>query len=328
MGRIAFFYIIIGIFIVIFFILALWTIWLFREWRLLEIILKKFQNKDSLLFEEDSTISNISLKIRRKQKLISSLQETRQSKLVSELEQILNRASWQEEQAKKEKNQVMKLISDLSHQLKTPLANIILDTELLESDELKEEQRKEFLHHAKAQAARMQWLMQNLLKASRLENGMIQFQAENTGIKATIVKAVNAVYAQAREKKIEIFMEEFKDIVLFHNPKWTVEAMINVLENAVKYSKEKSKIKISMMEMDIYTRITIHDQGMGIPQTEYNKIFQRFYRGKQAQEEEGTGLGLYLAQLILQSEQGYLTVDSKLGKGSSFHFFLLNRNFR
>ncbi len=221
----------------------------------------------------------------------------------------------------------MKLISDLSHQLKTPLANIILDTELLESNGLKEEQRKEFLHHAKAQASRMQWLMQNLLKASRLENGMIQFQAENVGIKATIVKAVNAVYAQANEKKIEIFMEEFKDIVLFHNPKWTVEAMINVLENAVKYSKEKSKIKISIMEMDIYTRITIHDQGMGIPQTEYNKIFRRFYRGKQAQEEEGTGLGLYLAQLILQSEQGYLTVDSKLGKGSSFHFFLLNRKY-
>ena len=116
-----------------------------------------------------------------------------------------------------------------------------------------------------------------------------------------------------------------EDAILFHNPKWTAEAMANVLENAVKYSPQRSRIMISMEKMDIYTRITIRDQGPGIQETEYNKIFQRFYRGKQAQTEEGVGLGLYLAQLILQSEQGYLTVDSKLNQGSRFHFFLLNR---
>ena len=94
-----------------------------------------------------------------------------------------------------------------------------------------------------------------------------------------------------------------------------------MLENAVKYSLQGSRIMIIMDKMDIYTRITIRDQGFGIPETEYNKIFQRFYRGKQAQAEEGVGLGLYLAQLILQSKKVYLTVDSKLNQGSRFHFF-------
>lgn len=79
-----------------------------------------------------------------------------------------------------------------------------------------------------------------------------------------------------------------------------------------------------MEKMDIYTRITIKDQGPGIPETEYNKIFKRFYRTKQADTVEGTGLGLYLAQLIMQKEQGYITVDAKLNQGSQFHFFLLN----
>lgn len=296
-----------------FFILGLWTFWLFREWRLLENILERFQN------------SGDSAMVSYPKGNVDDVQETRQSRLFSQMEQILNRASWQEKQAQKEKNQLAGLISDLSHQLKTPLANIILDTELLESSKLEETQRKEFLSHTRAQAARMQWLMQNLLKASRLENGMIQFQAEHIGIKATIAKAVNAVYAQAAGKNMEIFMEEFKDMALYHNPKWTAEAMMNVLENAIKYSPKGSRIEISIAGMDIYTRITIHDQGQGIQETEYNKIFQRFYRGKQAETEEGTGLGLYLAQLIMQSEQGYITVDSKLGYGSSFHFFLLNR---
>lgn len=306
--KIEFFYLILGSFLFFVFIILLsWTIWIFREWRILEYTLEKFQDGEEIVNSSED------------------LQETRESKLISEIRQILNRASYQEKQAQKEKNQVMELISDLSHQLKTPLANIIVDIELLESNEMEDKQRQEFLCHVKAQASRMQWLMQSLLKASRLENGMIQFQAENINIKATIAKAVNAIYAMAAKKQIEIFMKEFQDTIIYHNSKWTAEAMANVLENAIKYSPKGSKIEIDLEKMDIYTRVTIHDEGPGIPKTEYNKIFQRFYRGKQTETEEGTGLGLYLAQLILQSEKGYLTVDSKLGCGSSFHFFLLSK---
>lgn len=282
-------------------VLVFWGIWFFVQWRKLEAILEKFQKDGGYPLKDTIDI-----------------QETRESKLVSGMQQILSRAAWQEEQIRRENNQIMELISDLSHQLKTPLANIVLDMELLESEELEERQKKEFIRHAKNQASRMQWLMQNLLKASRLENGIIQFRAENTSIKATVAKAVGAVYAQASSKNIEICVEVFEDFKLYHNPKWTAEAMVNVLENAVKYSPEGSRIEVSILKM------AIRDEGIGIPETEFNQIFQRFYRGKRSDTEEGTGLGLYLAQLILQSEQGYITVSSKVGQGSCFYLFLLN----
>lgn len=250
--------------------------------------------------------------------------ETRESRVVSQLRQILDAARCKEQQAAGEKNQVMELILDLSHQLKTPLANIIMNTELLQNPALGEEERKEFLEHTRSQADKMQWLMADLLKASRLENGIIHFEAGYTGIKETIARAVSAVFAQASSKKIGIMVEEFEDFRLYHNPKWTAEAMANLLENAVKYSPPGSHIRIIPVRLDIYTRILIKDEGIGIPKSEFNQIFRRFYRGKEVEQQEGSGLGLYLAQLILQREKGYVTVSSKAGQGSCFSVFLLN----
>lgn len=296
------------------FLLLLWACWFFHQWRCLDTVLELFQTEDKW----NALMQNNNIDI----------QETRESKLASDLMQILSHAAWREEKAVREKQQTTALLSDLSHQLKTPLSNIILDLELLESNSanMEEPQRKSFLSHARSQAATMQWLMQNLLKAARLEDGMIQFKAENTSIRPAIAKAVSAVYAQASRKNIEICVEDTNDLFVYHNSKWTAEALTNVLENAVKYSPKQSRIHIRMERMDIYTRITIQDEGPGIPQTEYHKIFQRFYRGKQADAEEGLGLGLYLTQLILQSEHGYLTVESNRNQGSQFHFFLLNTN--
>lgn len=185
------------------------------------------------------------------------------------------------------KSQFMELISDLSHQLKTPLANIIMNTELLQNPALKEEQRIEFLEHTRSQAGKMQWLMADLLKASRLENGMIHFDAGYTGVEETIARAVSAVFAQASSKKIEIIVEEFEDFRLYHNPKWTAEAMTNLLENAIKYSPPGSRIRIRPVRLDIYTRILIMDEGIGIPKSEFNRIFRRFYRGKEVEQQEG-----------------------------------------
>lgn len=253
------------------------------------------------------------------------LQETRESKLFSQVCRILNTAYYKEVQAVGEKNQVTELISDLSHQLKTPLANIVMNMELLKDDTLNEKQKQVFLDHTAGQAAKMQWLMENLLKASRLENGMMDFPAENSLIKGTIAKAVSAVYAQASGKQIQICTEEFQDFPLYHNPKWTAEALTNLLENAIKYSPKGSRVRIGISRLDIYTRISVEDEGVGIPQKEYNRIFQRFYRGSGVEQEEGSGLGLYLAQLIVQREKGYITVASRAGQGSIFSVFLLNQ---
>lgn len=250
--------------------------------------------------------------------------ETRESRVISQLRRILNSMRYKERQAQEEKDRAMELISDLSHQFKTPLANIVMDMELLQDTGLDEDRRQEFLTHAKNQADKLQWLMADLLKASRLENGTICFEAANTGIKKTIAKAVGSVYAQASAKNIELAVEEFQDCAVCHNPKWTAEAMTNILENAVKYAPENSIIRITLTRLDLYTKITITDEGIGIPESEYNSIFKRFYRGKAVEQQEGSGLGLYLAQLILQCEKGYITVSSKVGEGSSFSMFLLN----
>jgi len=253
------------------------------------------------------------------------LQDTRESKLSGQVSRILNAAYYRQEQAVLEKNRVMGLISDLSHQLKTPLANIVMNMELLKNPDLDGSKRKEFLEHTAGQAAKMQWLMEGMLKASRLENGMIGFQAEHTLVKATIAKAVSAVYAQAAAKQIRICMEEFQDFTLYHNPKWTAEALANILENAIKYSPQGSTVRIGIARLDFYTGISVEDEGIGISPDEYSLIFQRFYRGRKVEQEEGSGLGLHLAQLILQCEKGYVTVASRPGQGSVFTMYLLNR---
>lgn len=252
------------------------------------------------------------------------LSDTRESRVLAQLRRILDSARYKERQAVEEKDRMAELISDLSHQLKTPLANIIMDTEILLDSGLDGERRKEFLEHARSQAGQLGWLMDNLLKASRLENGMIHFKAENTNIKGTVAKAVGIVYGRAAAKNIELCVEEFQDYKVYHNPKWTAEALANILENAVKYSPECSSIRITLTQLDLYTQIMISDEGIGIASDEYNDIFKRFYRGKEVEQQEGSGLGLYLAQLIARHERGYITVSSKLGQGSSFSLFLLN----
>lgn len=136
--------------------------------------------------------------------------------------------------------------------------------------------------------------------------------------------AVSAVYSAASKKRIQICMEDFSDQTLLHNPKWTVEALENILENGIKYSPEGTKLTISVLPMNLYTRITIEDQGAGIPKEEYNQIFRRFYRGKGVEQEKGNGLGLYLSQLIINREKGYITVSSVEGQGSRFQVFLPN----
>lgn len=274
-------------------------------------------------------------RLRRMQKLLrdyqetgtagfSTMKETQESKLENTLQRLLNQAEKKEVQAKKERDEVAALLSDLTHQLKTPMANVIMYTELLEDENLTPEERQRFTYLARTQAKKMQWLLGNMLKASQLERGMISFSAEYTGIRETIRQAVSSVYAQAEERDIMIKVEPFEDRKLYHNPRWTAEAMENILDNAVKYSPSGSVVTVRVQPMENYTQIEISDQGIGISGEEYNKIFRRFYRSSNAAQTEGSGLGLYLAQLILNNEKGYVTAVSRPGEGSSFRIFLLN----
>ena len=250
--------------------------------------------------------------------------DTRESKLISQLKHLIMITDHEVKSSKGERETVNRLVSDLSHQLKTPLANITMYSELLKDNTLSEVEKQEFIDRTGEQAAKMEWLMQTLLKTSRLEIGMIEFDITPTYIKETIANSISAVYVQAETKNIRITIEEFIDRKLLHNSKWTAEAIANILENAIKYSPEDTKILIKLERMEFHTKIQISDQGIGIMPEEFNLIFKRFYRSKQVEQKEGSGLGLYLSQLILSKERGYITVDSKLGKGSCFSLFLQN----
>lgn len=250
--------------------------------------------------------------------------DTRESKLISQLKQLLMITEHDTRMSREEKESVTRLISDLSHQLKTPLANMKMYTELLKEDNLSEEEKKEFIVRTSEQTVKMEWLLNNLFKASRLETGIIDFDASYTCVKDTIADGISAVYGQAEKKNIKITLEACEDKLLYHNRKWTAEAISNILENAIKYSSLDSNITLTVLPMELYTRIKIKDQGIGISEEEYNLIFKRFYRSKKVEQKEGNGLGLYLSQLILSKQGGYITVDSKIGEGSCFSVFLKN----
>lgn len=222
-----------------------------------------------------------------------------------------------------EKEQIKQLISNISHQLKTPLANVMMYEELLDSKDLTPAQQSDFLHRLKTQTEKIDWLLESLFKMSRLEQNVIEFDVKKAGIRETLRNAVGAVYEKAEAKNIDIHVMEFEDIMLLHNPKWTLEVFVNLLENAIKYS-DFGLIEISFEQLETYSIIHIKDNGIGISKEDLPHIFERFYRSKKVEQTEGSGIGLYLSKMILEKERGYLTVRSEPGKGSIFSVFLQN----
>lgn len=226
--------------------------------------------------------------------------------------------------AQLEKEQVKRLIADMSHQLKTPLANLMMYREMLEQEENSREQNKLFLGKIKQQSEKIDWILQSLFKEAKLEQGAIRFEISESSLKETLLLAVNAVYEKAEAKEIEIVTEPFDDFQVLHNSKWTAEVFVNLLENAIKYTDAGGKITICILPMELFTQIQIRDTGMGIREEEHTAIFRRFYRSRDVEEKEGSGIGLYLSRLILEKENGYITVNSEYGRGSCFSVFLQN----
>lgn len=223
-----------------------------------------------------------------------------------------------------EKERIKELVTDISHQLKTPLASLKMSYEIMTSSEFTEEEQKEFLNHGKDEIEKLQALLSSLIKVSRLEANMIEIIPVKAKLKETIIRAVETVYMKADEKNIMIGMEEFKEMKLYFDPKWTQEVFINILDNAVKYSSPDTSIIIRVTEMISFILIEIEDEGIGIERKEYSKIFQRFYRGdkKEVVEQEGSGVGLYLARKILEEQGGTIRVKKGAKKGSIFSMTL------
>lgn len=227
-------------------------------------------------------------------------------------------------QSQRDRQTLQSLISDISHQVKTPVANMKLYAGILKRQDIPEEKRLQFSDSMEAQINKLDFLMQSLIKISRLETGTFALNPVESRLIDTIAQAMNTVWGKAEQKEIEISVACGSEITVRHDPKWTAEAIGNLLDNAVKYTQAGGKVAITVRPWQFYTRIDISDTGIGISKEHYNDVFQRFYREEKVAAEEGIGLGLYLANGIITRQKGYISVKSQAGEGTTFSVYLLS----
>ncbi len=254
-------------------------------------------------------------------KISSSIEATadnRNSKLAHKANRIIEVCAADVAQNRNEKETVQKFISDMSHQMKTPLSSISMYSYLLSKGNPSE--RDEFISRIRSGAEKLEWLMDSLIKMSRLEAGAVQLTPERASIKQTISESISGVIALASTKNISV--TDFEDCYLNHDRRWTQEALVNLLENAIKYSPEDGGIEITVERLALFTKLSVTDRGAGIAKDEWSLVFNRFYRGTNAKGVEGAGLGLYLVSLIMEKQGGYVTVDSAAGEYTTFSLFL------
>ena len=222
------------------------------------------------------------------------------------------------EKAENDKRETKDVVTDISHQLKTPLAAIKSTFELMQNGNLSVDERKEFENLMGFQIAALEKLIFSLVNISRLESGMINIKLTEGNLFDAILEAVNGIWLKADEKNIPIEFEdcsEDKIPAIMCDKKWLSEAFVNILDNAIKYSEENTKISIHIMKLNQMVRIEFKDQGMGIPDEEKHNIFKRFYRGINSDLADGSGVGLYLARRIISEHHGTIMVKDNVVNG-------------
>lgn len=218
-----------------------------------------------------------------------------------------------------EKDKIKSLISDISHQTKTPIANLLLYSELILEDDIPDSAKvnAESVHR---QAEKLRFLIDSLVKLSRMENGIISLSVQQTSLRPMLENVVAQYSSKAEEKGLSLCLSE-ADITASFDPKWTAEAIANIVDNAIKYT-HSGGITITASSYELFARIDITDSGIGLSEDELPRIFSRFYRSESVKEADGVGIGLYLAREIITGEGGYIKVSSTPGEGSTFSVFL------
>ncbi len=227
--------------------------------------------------------------------------------------------------AEEERQELQMLVSDVSHQVKTPVSNLKMVTDTLLSKSVTEEEQREFLQGIRNQTDKLEFLFQALVKTSRLETGAIRLEKKDVPLIDTLAMALSGIVYAAEKKNISVTVDCPEDLILSHDSKWTAEAVFNLLDNAVKYTPAGGTIRISVERWEMYVKLSVSDTGKGIPESNQAAIFRRFYREEEVHEQQGVGIGLYLAREIVTRQGGYIKVVSEPGKGSEFSIMLPTR---
>ena len=251
----------------------------------------------------------------------SDFDETVCSALESEMVDYLKAAEHTGKAAAAEKEKIKTLIADISHQTKTPIANLVLYTELLEEQETGIRNR-EYVTAIRKQTKKLDFLIRSLIQMSRLETGIVTLHPRQQDVKAMVTETVDSFREKAEKKGLKL-CDCSEHAAAWFDRKWTAEALGNILDNAVKYTGQ-GRIEVRTRQYELFTAVEVADTGPGLDEEEIPGLFGRFQRGEDAQEREGVGIGLYLARQILAGEGGYIKVSSKKGKGSVFSLFLPN----
>lgn len=221
-----------------------------------------------------------------------------------------------------ERQELQVLVSDISHQVRTPVSNMKMIIDTLLTKPMEQPERAEFLKGIRGQVDKLDFLIQALVKTSRLETGAIQLEKEEGYLYDTLAQAMSAIMYHAEQKEIQVSVDCPEDLCVSHDSKWTEEALFNLLDNAVKYTPAGGSIEVFVAQWEMYVEVKVTDTGKGISESNQAAIFKRFYREEEVHNQPGVGIGLYLAREIVTQQGGYITVESEVGKGSAFSIFL------
>lgn len=246
--------------------------------------------------------------------------ESRLSAVEAKMQRYLEASGTTKAQLAEQKAHIQGLIADVSHQTKTPIANILLYAELLDDKPLPEDCR-DCVQALSAQAEKLRFLIASLVKAGRLETGVIAVHPKQDSVAALVQDALREAAPKAAAKGITLSGSPADETACFDR-KWTLEALGNLLDNAVKYTPAGGSVTVSVVPYELFCRIDVTDTGIGLTEEESSRVFARFYRAPAAQNAPGVGLGLYLAREIAAANGGYIKVSSHSGAGSTFSLFL------
>lgn len=279
-------------------IALIFTLWRYRELEKLSAYLQKITNGDFTLDVRDNSEGELSILKNNIYKVTLMLSE--QSTLLQ-----------------KDKIHLTNAISDISHQLKTPLTSMMMMAELLDDPELPHLKRKEFTNNIQVQLERIEWLVSSLLKLSKIDAGTAVFKQDKIQVIVLIKKALDMVLIPMDIKGQSLKVDGDEAVSFTGDFNWTVEALINILRNCVEHTQRNGSIDISFAENVLFTEITIKDNGKGIRREDLPYLFNRFYKGKNA-SDESVGIGLAMAHSIITNQNGHIEVSSNLGEGTTF----------